>query len=653
MKKTYFFILFFYCFQLYSQKDTIKLDEVVVSTNRSPMLYSETSRIVSIIDREIIENSPSQSLQDILEYALNVDVRQRGNNGVQADISIRGGSFNQTLILLNGVKVNDPQTGHHNLNLPIDLNDIQRIEILEGAGSRVFGANAMTGAINIITGNNKNRNVKFSASAGENGFYKASSSINIEKNKSKHFLSFSRKKSDGYRENTDFNIINFFYQNKTNLKIGKINFSAGYSSKDFGALNFYTSDYPNQFEATKTKFASLELKNGKDKIKTTTKIYWRRHNDRFELYREGEEWYQRVDDFFIKGTDTAATWYSGHNYHRSDVYGAETNLSFSSFLGVTSFGLELRSENVLSNVLGDNMLSQDVPNEEFGKFTKSKSRNNLGIFFEHNIFLGNFAASGGVFTNYNSNFGASNCLGLDMSYKIFENLKIFTSYNQSLRLPTYTELFYKTGTHQSNPDLKPEKSTSIEFGAKANYKVFNYNISIFQRYGKDIISWIRKKDTKISSITNIPEVNSRGLEMSLNISPKKLNIDFINYIFINYSYLKMTKKDDEKEDIISNYALDHLKNKITFGIENKIWRKINSSIRINYQDRENFYDFKSNEEKSYNDFYTVDFRLFLSKNIFNYYVEVSNLFNVKYYDFHQVQREGRWIRFGVNSTIDF
>ncbi|MBK6285263.1 MAG: TonB-dependent receptor [Draconibacterium sp.] len=108
------------------------LDEIEISAQRSPALYSQVARIVSVIERKEIESSPAQSVQDLLEYVAGVDIRQRGAEGVQADVSIRGGTFDQTLILVNGINITDPQTGHHNLNIPVSLSQIERIEILEG-----------------------------------------------------------------------------------------------------------------------------------------------------------------------------------------------------------------------------------------------------------------------------------------------------------------------------------------------------------------------------------------------------------------------------------------------------------------------------------------------------------------------------------------
>ncbi|MDP4185283.1 MAG: TonB-dependent receptor plug domain-containing protein, partial [Bacteroidota bacterium] len=144
-------------------KRRYSLEAVQVSAQRAPVTYSQVARIVSVIERSEIEAAPVQSINELLKYLLNVDIRQRGQFGVQADVSIRGGSSDQTLILLNGININDPQTGHFNLDLPVSLESIQRIEILEGPASRVFGPNAFSGAINIITGTDLQNRVKLSA----------------------------------------------------------------------------------------------------------------------------------------------------------------------------------------------------------------------------------------------------------------------------------------------------------------------------------------------------------------------------------------------------------------------------------------------------------------------------------------------------------
>ena len=121
----------------FAQVDTIAIEEIKVFGQRGLELYPQIARVVTVIDSNNIENAPVQSIQDLLEHSLNVDIRQRGYYGAQADISIRGGSFDHVLILLNGINITDPQTGHYNLDLPVEIEDIKRIEILNGPSARI------------------------------------------------------------------------------------------------------------------------------------------------------------------------------------------------------------------------------------------------------------------------------------------------------------------------------------------------------------------------------------------------------------------------------------------------------------------------------------------------------------------------------------
>lgn len=166
-----YLILFTYG-QLLAQNDTtitnkkINLQEIEVSARRTPVIYSEIGRVVTVISKKEIEALPVQSVDQLLEYVAHVDVRQRGPLGIQADVSARGGSFDQVMILLNGINITDPQTGHLSLNLPVDFSNIERVEILEGPGARIFGSNAFSGAINFITGSANQSNLKANVMAG-------------------------------------------------------------------------------------------------------------------------------------------------------------------------------------------------------------------------------------------------------------------------------------------------------------------------------------------------------------------------------------------------------------------------------------------------------------------------------------------------------
>src|SRR5665647_3284603 len=167
-----FLLISFQSVHSQQKKDStaIQLSDVEINAN-SKKLYSEMGRILTIIDKTEITKNAVTSLDQLLDYVAGVDIRQRGTNGTQADISIRGGSFDQVLVLLNGVNITDPQTGHFSLDLPVDLQNIHRIELLQCPSPRIWGPNAYSGVINIVTGqDSKERGTHFQGPIGGGSF---------------------------------------------------------------------------------------------------------------------------------------------------------------------------------------------------------------------------------------------------------------------------------------------------------------------------------------------------------------------------------------------------------------------------------------------------------------------------------------------------
>jgi Outer membrane cobalamin receptor protein len=622
-----------------AQTDTSKvsmeynLDEIEVSAQRAPVAFSQVARIVSVISREEIEAAPVQSIQELLEYALSVDVRQRGPLGAQADISVRGGSFDQTLILINGINVSDPQTGHHSLDLPVSLKNIQRIEILEGPAARVFGPNAFSGVINIITGADNESNVKVEIAAGQHQLSDLNLSGNLTNGSWSHFAAINRISTDGYVANTDFKNLNAFYQTKANLKPGTLNFQIGRTNKAFGANSFYSATYPNQYEETKTTFASVKFETGK-KLHINPSLYWRRHQDKFELFR-----------------DNPASWYKGHNYHLTDIFGSKLDAWFSSKLGKTAFGGEIRSENIWSNVLGNTLATPvEVPGESGHFFTKSYSRTTISYFAEHSIYIKNLAISGGAMANRISDLGFSWKIypGMDISYEFINHYKLYGSANSTLRMPTFTDLFYNGPTNIGNTNLKPEKSQTYEGGLKITYPGFLGHADIYYRKGKDLIDWVRASDSEKWQTQNLTRINTTGLEFSGSLSPEKIwkSKFFLTKLGVNYAYSHLEKGTI---DVLSYYVLDNLKHKLDFQIEHRIWQKISASWRISYQDRNGM----RTQTEPYKPFWIVNSRISWKSRDTEIYASASNLFDKKYYDLGPVEQPGRWISLGISYQLNF
>ncbi|MEA4967199.1 MAG: TonB-dependent receptor, partial [Bacteroidaceae bacterium] len=571
-------------------KDTIKinqiadknLDEVVIwASSEEPI--NQVAKIITTITREEIGRLKPQSIQDLLSYAASVDIQTRGSHGVQADVSIRGGSFDQSAILLNGINISNPQTGHYSFDIPINISDIERIEILHSPSAIVYGASAFSGGINIITKKNIDNELSAKVEGGSYGLFAGEIGGAYRIKNVDNRLSMGYKQSDGYIENSDYRIFNLLYGSRVNLKENKIDIQLGYNKKNYGANTFYSAAYPNQYDNTSSVLTSVKGEFG-SKLKFLPSIYWNRHYDRFEL---------------IKNSGKS-------NNHRSDVLGSNLNMQYHSKLGLTNFGLELRNESILSNVLGL-MMSSPI-----GDYTKKDNRLNLSYMLQHNIKYKGFTMAMGVLGFENTSFKQAFKLypSLSVDYKINNNINVFSSYSQSSRLPTFTDLYYTTKTHIGNTDLKQEESESVELGSKYRNRYFLSYVSGFWLGGKNMIDWVKKNPDDKWESKNITQISKFGLEVGVKL--------FLNEIISSLKYPTTLKIDYSrmhqeviKNEYISNYALNYLRDKLTAQLYLPLYKdKLSATISFRYQKRMGQYlkyeDLKPAQKEDYPAFTTMD-----------------------------------------------
>ncbi len=613
----------------------VELNELEVSAGRTQM-YSNLGRIVSVIDKLEIEKAAVRSIDDLLDYVAGVDVRQRGMYGVQADVSIRGGSFDQILVLLNGVNITDPQTGHYNLDIPVDLADVSRVEILQGSAARVLGPNAFSGAINIITNENDKTNVSSQTSAGSYGYLSNVVSGNYADGKFNVFGSVSHKKSDGYIENTDFNIANAYVQSGLKTRnAGDFGIQLAYQQKSFGANSFYSTTYPNQFEHTKTMFSALDwnLKSGNWNF--SSQIYWRQHHDRFELFRnfEGAE---------------AFPWYLDHNYHQTDAMGGKAVAAHSWSLGKTSLGLDIRNEHIFSTVLGDEIENpKDIPFEGDKRFTKEANRLLSTIFLDHSLVINQWYASAGAALTHNKNFGTQVNGGLDLAYRPGEYSRVFAAVNSAVRLPTFTDLYYKSATQISNPNLKPEKSLTFELGTKINPLDWTFSTTAYYRIGNNIIDWVKTAEVEKWESRNLTNVNAMGLDVSYEYRFRDI---FLKSAGVGYSLLNLDKK---AEGYDSKYALDYLKHKLMFNLHHAVWSKLSMHWNLTMFDRSgNYTDFPTNTLMDYAPYWMLNTKLLWKAERISLFAEVNNLLNRQYVEFGGIAQPGINFNTGIRLSLN-
>ncbi len=556
-----------------------------------------------------------QTIDELLDYLAGVDIRQRGTGNVQADISIRGGSFDQVLVLLNGVNITNPQSGHYNLDIPVELSDISRIEVLHGSSARVLGVNAFSGAINIITAPGSKNEITTGISSGRYNTHSQTLAASYATGKIRALLSAAHHQSDGYIHNTDYNISNVLLHLSGNyLKAGKFGLQAGIQHKGYGANAFYSQDYPEQYDQTRTFFSALSWSLNKSKTLWNAQLYWRQHHDKFELFRN----YHHSPD-----------WYTGHNYHQTDVAGGKLSGSYLSAIGKLTLGIEIRNEHIYSNVLGKEMKhNRDVPFEKNAIFTYADNRllNNLYIDYSNNF--NRFYISAGGALNHTRKFGMRYFGGIELGYDVNDFIKLFTSFNSAVRLPTFTDLYYKSATQIANPELKPESSKTFEAGLKYHKSGFIADVSAFYRQGDNIIDWIKEPDSIRWESRNLTNVNALGADVSLKYD---FSQSFIHNIKLVYSYLHLNK---EAEGFDSKYALDYMKHKCVFSIYHTVYSKLTATWKASFTDRYgNYTEYNSGDLVDYAPYFLLDAKIQWTEKYFNIYMDINNILNTTYCDY--------------------
>lgn len=573
-----------------------KLEEyVLVTASLAPAIKSEAGRSVQVITAEEIKNLPVSSVEELLKYVCGFDFQQRGAGGIQVDPSVRSGTFEQTLILLNGFKLTDPQTGHNTLNIPVSLEDIERIEILKGPGSRIFGPNALSGAVNIITRSSAASPFSLTFKRGQYGYQELTTGLRAGIGACHNTFSFSLRSCDGYMENTDFSHITLHDSLSVNFASAKALFQAGYSEKAFGANGFYSPSYPEQWEKTRVLFLAGDTFFYGKNLTVNPRIYLRLGSDEFLLKKSNPSFYR--------------------NLHHNLSGGAEIKFHHFSRLGQTAAGLEIRTEKIDSNRLGVH------------------ERKTSGLFVEHKIQTSGFVLLvGGVLYHYPS-YGWKFWPGAEANYNLHSGFKLFVSYNQAFRLPTFTELFYTDPVNRGNPDLQPEKTGELEAGFRHDGKYLELETGIFFRKADNLIDWVKASPAEPWRAENISKILTRGLESKVSLSRDFMQtfpgLESIKASFVYYHNQKYL------EGYVSKYALSGLKTQLMFSLQSRSISGWRLSLNGRYFQR-----------LTGNEAFVVDGRLSWSYRNLEFFLETTNLGNSHYYDAGFLPAPGRWFYAG-------
>ena len=592
--------------------------------------------MVTVLSRDEIQAAPVQSINDLLKMAVGVDVRQRGPIGAQTDVGIRGGTSEQITILLNGINICDPQTGHNAFDLPCDISDIERIEVLEGPAGRVYGTSSLMGAINIVTKDDRSKMAEVRVEGGSFGYLSTAGRIALTSRllPLTSQLSTSYTRSDGYQRaksgalNSDYSGGKVYYQGGYNTKDIRIGWHAGLSIKGFGSNTFYSAKFDEQYEKT-TKIYTAIKGETKGWFHFSPSIYWNRSYDRFELIRRTED---KVP----------------FNYHRTDVFGVNLNSYFDWQLGRTALGAEFRNEDIISGNLGEPLNKPIHISGTDRDYLYGLNRSNLSFHLEHNILLKRFTLSAGFIAVKNTWNQMPFTLypGVDASYRIGDNWKVYASYNSSLRMPSFTELYYSVGGHKADKYLKPEELRAVEGGIKYAGQWLTMKASIFHHHSRDMIDWVRdtrEQDAPWQSV-NLTKVNTFGQEVTLasQFSPFTLQL----------SYCHLHQSKDVPDYLQSQYSLEYLRHKVTAQLQMPIVALLNLTVNYRWQDRMGSYTDTNGQIQSYHPYSIVDCRLAWNADTYSLYMEANNLFSKKYVDYGNVPQPGTWLMAGFKYNLN-
>ena len=563
-------------------------EKVVVTANAYPVPFENLSRAVTVLTHDDIDTLPVRSIADALALAASVDVRARGPFGMQADIRVRGASFSQVLVLVDGMRINDSQTGHHNSDFPVQLQDIERIEVLRGSGSSIYGADAVGGIVNIIT-RRKAAPATASLSAGQHGFVAASFSAGYHKGRIEESFSASGSRSSGFEYDRDFRSL--AVSSSTRMG-GHAHLFLSHLNKEFGASGFYGPS-PSR-EWTSQTFVSFEHRQeGNSGQKTLFQGYYRTHGDRF-LY----------------DVRSPGLFEGRHRTHSAGaIFRAQHKLANA---GSITLGGEAGGDWIQSVNLGNHGLAR------------------TSLFAELQWTPGaTVAVYPGLRFDYYSRFGASVSPSLSGSWWALPRIRLRASLGKAFRIPAFTELYYRDPNNEANASLKPESAWSADIGSDfipANS--WMGSLTVFARQEYNVIDWIRSSADEKWRTSNIRKLRAAGFEIGLEHS-------LSSHARLEARYSRVSIHAGTM-DFRSKYVLDYARDSWSASARFPLPLGLDLRQTLAYKRRAN--------GQSY---WLLDGRLARRFNGFSVSLDFANLLDSVYQEITGVNMPGRWFAVGI------
>ncbi|MDD2772858.1 MAG: TonB-dependent receptor [Elusimicrobiales bacterium] len=565
-----------------------------VTGTRIPQPVSQISRDVTILGRDELKSTSVNSAADALNLAPGAEAQSRSPHGVQADVSLRGSTYQQVLVLVDGVRVSDPQTAHHNMDLPVPFDDIERIEVLHGHGSSAYGSDALGGVINIITKKADDNGLRAKAKVSDFNTTLLSASGGRTLGGFSQRLSVEKNKSGGFRQDTDFDTL--VLSSKSSLKTGggETTLALGYMDKAFGAYDFYTPgrNFPSR-EWTKTCFSELSHHAGLGGMAIAPKLFYRRHDDTFVL-------------------DQTRPSFSAGN-HTTYSYGGEVQaglpLGDSDFV----FGADASEDEIASSSLGNH------------------ARPRQGAFGEYRLWLSQNWGLDAALRADNSDWGVQWSPNIGISYWPSPRWKLRASAGRAFRTPSFTELYYNDPVNAGNAALKPEEAVSYEAGADfMRGRKLTASVTAFLRGQKNLIDWVGQTASGPWAARNIGELTVYGAQSLVKTEIHGFAARLGASLIGSYG----------QADYISKYALAYPSSQFSLDIRHGLWENAALSVGMLRRSRHN-----------QDGYFLLSAKISWTCKNAEFFADGTNLLDTAYQEVPGIPQPGRWLGLGVSWKL--
>ena len=567
-------------------------ETVVVTGVYEPVPLGEVDRPITQIPAAS-NGLVTNSLEDLLRLDPSVDLQERGPNGTQADVAMRGGTFEQTLILVDGFRMNDLQTGHHDMDLPFPVDAFSDVEILHGAGSALYGSDAVGGAINFITHPPPVTELSLRTGFGNFGINQESATGSLVSGSLAEQLIFARDYSSGFMPDRDYRELSLTSLTDFSTSLGNSEIILAHNDRPFGANQYY-GPY-DSWEHTNTYFIAGKQDLGKS---TQVSFAYRHHRDRFVLFHEDPLYYQNLHA--LRSFQAAL--------RRRQWISRNTHLFY---------GAEGYDDSIHSTNLGDHTRGRVAAYAALDVRALNRFSFNVGAREE-------------VYRSVQGQFSPS----LSAGYWMNSHLKIRGNLSHAFRVPSLTDLYYHDPTSMGSPDLRPERAWDFETGLEWNgARRLHGDLTVFELREQDVIDYMRDSPTAIWQATNIERLHFAGMESSLKATLSHSQE-------IDLSYTAMHGYHELTPGMESEYAFWYPVQSAVVSWRAQLPHGILARSRVGVLDR---YEYKT--------YGLWDVYLARSQGRVHPFVQLTNLTNTSYQEVQMVAMPGRAVVAGLEVAV--